>query len=99
MSLPPAGQDDGKSCLVFTKPVPDGWFWGPPKYCLWVAPTPDGKDAVQVEKDWFVQGQKLTGMSPDKDFYLFVLFMDGNGTQSKVSPAFRVNLVEMHKTK
>jgi hypothetical protein len=92
--LPPEHQYDGRRCLVFFSTVE-----GARGYDIWVAQKSDGTGAILCGENWTGPGNLLTGLSPNKDLYLFVTYTDKNGKKSKPSAPFRINLKDMFPQK
>jgi hypothetical protein len=76
----PLREYDGTRCHVHFTPVPDA-----KGYDIWVSPYPDGRGAMQLGKDWKESGGLITGLRPDLDFYVFVVYTDKDGKLSKPS--------------
>jgi hypothetical protein len=91
---PPEREYDGRRCNVFFDAVA-----GAASYDVWVSPYADGRGAIQLGKGWTASGQLLTGLSPNTDLYLFLVYTDANGKTSKPSAGFKVNLKDMFPMK
>ncbi len=87
---PPEREYDGRRCHVYF--APDA---GAKTYDVWVTTHADGRGAIVLGKDWATQGQLLTGLSPNIDFYFFVVAKDATGRASRPGKAFKVNLKDM----
>ena len=90
----PEREYDGRRCLVDFVPVA-----GAKSYDLWVSPYSDGRGAILLGKGWTQPGQLLTGLSPNVDLYLYLVYTDANGQPSKPSAALKVNLKDMFPMK
>jgi hypothetical protein len=84
---PPAAQFDGARCNVYFDGAP-----GAKSYDVWVSPYPDGTGAVRPGKDWKMSGQLISGLQPETDFCLFVVYTDKDGKLSKSSKALKFRL-------
>jgi hypothetical protein len=87
---PPAHGYDGTRCLVFFDKVPTA-----ASYNVWVSPYADGSGALELGKGWKEPGQLLTGLRPEVDFYVFVVYADKDGNVSKPSKPLKIRLKDM----
>jgi hypothetical protein len=85
----PSHQYDGTRCHVSFEPVA-----GATAYDVWVAPYKDGTGAMQLGKAWKASGEMITGLRPDREFYVFVTYMDKDGKVSKPSAPLAFTLVD-----
>lgn len=86
----PLHQYDGTRCHVFFDKVA-----GATGYNLWVSPYENGNGAIEMAKDWKEPGQLLTGLRPEVDFHIFVVYTDKDGKVSKPSKPFKIRLRDM----
>jgi hypothetical protein len=68
---------------------------GATSYDVWVSPYADGSGALELAKGWKEPGQLLTGLRPEVDFYVFVVYTDKDGKLSKPSKPLRIRLKDM----
>ncbi len=85
----PSHQYDGTRCHVAFEPVE-----GAKGYDVWVAPYKDGTGAMQLGKGWKASGEMITGLRPDREFYVFVTYTDKDGKVSKPSAPLAFTLVD-----
>jgi hypothetical protein len=86
----PAQDADGTRCFVHFKSIE-----GATAYEVWASPYADGRGALQLGKGWKEPGQLVTGLRPDADFYLFVVYTDKDGKASKPSAGFKIRLKDI----
>lgn len=91
---PPDQYYDGTRCHVHFEPVKDA-----KSYDIWVSPYADGCGALKLGKDWKESGQLLTGLRPDTDFYVFVVYTDKDGKLSKPSKPLKIRLKDLFGNK
>jgi hypothetical protein len=90
----PEREYDGRRCHVHFKPAASAV-----KYDVWASPYADGRGAVQLARGWAKPGGLLTGLSPNTDFYLFVVAIDKAGKRSKPGKGFKIHLKDMFPMK
>lgn len=90
----PPREADGTRCLVNFSLVT-----GATSYDIWVSPYANGTGALKMASDWKESGQPLTGLRPDIDFYLFLVYTDKDGKPSKPSAPFKIRLKDMFAMK
>lgn len=78
---------DGQRCYVHFRPVEAA-----AGYDVWVSSYPDGTGALKLGSDWKKPGEMITGLRPDTDFYVFVVYTDRNGKKSKPSKPLKIRL-------
>ncbi|MCX7704919.1 MAG: hypothetical protein N2115_01500 [bacterium] len=83
----PEHMPDGTRCNIIFQEVPDA-----KSYEVWASIYPDGTGAVKIASNITKSGSLIQGLKPDTDFYLFIVYTDKEGKQSKPSQAFRINL-------
>lgn len=81
---------DGTRCYVDFKPAENA-----KTYDVWASCYPDGRGAAKLGKEWNEPGKMIRGLSPDTDFYLFVVYCDAEKKTSKPSQPFKVHLKDM----
>jgi len=91
---PPDRESDGTRCLLFFEPMAAA-----KKYDIWVSPYPDGRGAIMVGPGWTKPGQLLTGLRANIDLYLFAIYTDEAGKNSKPSAGLKINLKDMFPMK
>ena len=87
---PPAHEYDGTRCVVFFEKAPSA-----ASYDIWVSPYADGSGALKLGTGWKEPGQLLTGLRPEVDFYIFVVYADKDGKQSKPSQPLKIRLKDL----
>jgi hypothetical protein len=92
--VPPEREYDGRRCHVHFAPAKNAV-----KYDIWVSPYADGRGAVQLSTGWLKPGELLTGLSPNIDFYLFVVAIDKTGKPSRPGKPFKIHLKDMFAMK
>ena len=91
---PPDHQYDGTRCHVHFDEVE-----GAASYDVWVSTREDGRGALCLGKGWTASGGLILGLRPDTDFYVFVIYTDGQGRHAKPSEAFQFRLKDMFAEK
>jgi hypothetical protein len=91
---PPERDPDGRRCHVHFAALPAAV-----KYDIWVSPYADGRGAVQLAASWSKPGGLLTGLSPNTDFYLFVVAADKAGKHTRPGKPYKINLKDMFPMK
>ena len=87
---PPLHEYDGTRCLVHFAKTPTAI-----SYSVWVSPYEDGTGALELGRDWTEPGQIMTGLRPETDFYLFLVYTDKDGKKSKPSAPLKIRLRDM----
>lgn len=90
----PEQEADGTRCFVHFDPVV-----GAKQYDIWASLYPDGTGALRVGKDWKAPGLQIRGLRPNQDFYLFAAYTNADGSKSKPSAPFKVNLEDFFAMK
>ncbi|MCM8759440.1 MAG: hypothetical protein NC906_06690, partial [Candidatus Omnitrophica bacterium] len=83
----PEHMPDGTRCNIYFQEASDA-----KSYDVWVSVYPDGTAAVKIASNLTKSGSLIQGLKPDTDFYLFIVYKDIEGKQSKPSQPFRVKL-------
>lgn len=83
----PEHMPDGTRCNIFFQEVQNAKL-----YEIWASVYPDGTGAIKIASNITKSGSLVQGLKPGTDFYLFIVYTDNEGRQSKPSEAFRVNL-------
>lgn len=81
---------DGTQCYLDFQPVEDA-----KQYDVWVSPYASGDGALDLGRKWAKPGLLLRGMRPDTDFYIWVVYTDAKGKQSKPSAPLKIRLKDM----
>lgn len=82
----PEHMPDGTRCHVFFEETENA-----KTYEIWASPYPDGRGAKKIASIT-TSGSLIQGLKPDTDFYLFMVYTDKEGKQSKPSQAFKIRL-------
>jgi len=90
----PEREYDGTKCHVWFKKMENANL-----YEIWVSPYENGAGAICLGEKWTEPGGLLTGLNPDTDLYIFVIYRDKNGSPSKPSNAFHIKLKDMFPMK
>ena len=85
--MEPVYQYDGTRGNFFFKEMP-----GAVQYEIWLSRTPDGANALCLNRKIKKSGALVKGFVADTDFYAFVVYRDKNGNCSKPSAPFKFNL-------
>ena len=89
IDLPMHGPD-GTKCHVNFNLVP-----GAARYDVWASQHADGRGAKRMAANLSESGGLIRGFHPEMDFYLFVVYTDAEGRDSKPSAPFRIRLKDM----
>jgi len=90
----PHYRPDGRKCHVNFETVPDAQ-----SYDIWVSAYPDGTGALKLAQNWKESGQIVRGLRPELDFYVFVVYKDKDGKESKPSAPLKIKLKDIFSFK
>jgi len=86
----PEQRADRTRCFVHFKPVAQA-----KTYDVWVSPYANGSGAIKLGSAWDKPGQLIQGLHADTDFYVFLVYADGEGNMSRPSPPFKIHLQDL----
>ncbi|MGB9643073.1 MAG: hypothetical protein ACPL3Q_07745, partial [Candidatus Ratteibacteria bacterium] len=90
----PEQKFDGTKCYVWFKKMENA-----DTYEIWVSPYENGAGAICLGEKWTEPGGLLSGLNPNTDLYIFVVYRDKTGKPSKPSKAFHIRLKDMFPMK
>lgn len=86
----PSQDADGTKCFIHFQTKLEAR-----SYDVWVSSYPDGRGAMKLGNGWTSSGQLITGLRQDTDFYVFLVYTDKDGRQSKPSKPLKIRLQDM----
>lgn len=90
----PEREYDGTRCHIWFEKVPDA-----KSYDIWVSPYKNGAGALLLGEGWTEPGKLITGLFPNIDLYLFVVYRNRENQFSKPSEPFHIKLKDMFPMK